>query len=601
MFQILQLPDLGRRLRLMVDSASPVTFINSATWNDLDQPPLTPTNRELNAFEGQQIKPLGCFQTLVKREDLPSQSAVMSIFVSHNGVNFIGRDGQKQPNIVIDPQQFGIVSSVSVPDKCLQDILDIHSELFKPGLGCCTTTTAKLILKEDAQPKYCKPRKLPFALKPIVGTELDRLEKEGVLEKVNHSEWATPIVVVKKPSGKRIVERVIQNVPGTANYLDDIIVTGSTEKEHLANLESTLAKLKEFGFHLRMDKCKFFQNEIEYLGHVIDKEGIHPQPAKIDAITNIPFPKNQAELCSFLGMDAQWCWTPQHSQAVKAIKQVLTSSTTLLHHDPELLLSIACDASQPSAQHVNADGLSRLPLNTDEISTDETVDLAIVCAVEQQHPRSNGEAERLVQTFKNAINKIDPHTNSEIQEALVDFLTKYRSTPHSATNQTPSEMLNNHQMRTILDLLHPCNSEAAKSQQRQKTDCDVHIQPNKFKVGDLVWARNFREGKRWLPENITQQNENVLYEVFIKDLNSTWRRHANQLHNRTEWIPESESVGVKYKKHHKRLYSLQHPLCIDLQESGNHDNLGHPATRKLNREELWYFCMHVCNYVILIV
>ena len=216
-------------------------------------------------------------------------------------------------------------------------------------------------------------------------------------------------------------------------------------------------------------------------------------------------------------------------------------------------------------------------------------------------PRSNGEAERLVQTFKNAINKIDPHTNSEIQEALVDFLTKYRSTPHSATNQTPSEMLNNHQMRTILDLLHPCNSEAAKSQQRQKTDCDVHIQPNKFKVGDLVWARNFREGKRWLPENITQQNENVLYEVFIKDLNSTWRRHANQLHNRTEWIPESESVGVKYKKHHKRLYSLQHPLCIDLQESGNHDNLGHPATRKLNREELWYFCMHVCNYVILIV
>ena len=51
-----------------------------------------------------------------------------------------------------------------------------------------------------------------------------------------------------------------------------------------------------------MDKCKFFQNEIEYLGHVIDKEGIHPQPAKIDAITQHSVSKNQAELCSFLGM-----------------------------------------------------------------------------------------------------------------------------------------------------------------------------------------------------------------------------------------------------------------------------------------------------------
>ena len=71
-FQILQLPEPGRQLCLMVDSACPVTFINSATWDGLNQPPLTPTNRELSAFEGQQIKPLGYFQTLVKHEGLPS-------------------------------------------------------------------------------------------------------------------------------------------------------------------------------------------------------------------------------------------------------------------------------------------------------------------------------------------------------------------------------------------------------------------------------------------------------------------------------------------------------------------------------------------------
>ena len=56
-----------------------------------------------------------------------------------------------------------------------------------------------MLLREDAQPKYCKVR---IALKPVVGAELDWLEKEQVLEKITHSDWATPLVVVRKPGGK---------------------------------------------------------------------------------------------------------------------------------------------------------------------------------------------------------------------------------------------------------------------------------------------------------------------------------------------------------------------------------------------------------------
>ena len=58
--------------------------------------------------------------------------------------------------------------------------------------------------------------------------------------------------------------------------------------------------MKESGFRLHMDKCKFFQDTVEYLGHIIDNQGIHPQPAKLDAIANMPYPKNIAELRSFL-------------------------------------------------------------------------------------------------------------------------------------------------------------------------------------------------------------------------------------------------------------------------------------------------------------
>ena len=120
----------------------------------------------------------------------------------------------------------------------------------------------------------------------------------------------------------------------------------------------------------------------------------------------------------------------------------------------------------------------------------------------------------------------------------------YRSTPQSTTNQTPSEMLNNRRMRTKLDLLHPCNSETVKSQQRQKANYDATTKPRCFKVGDLVWARNFRGGKRWLSGVVTKQMGNVLYEVSVKDLNTTWRRHANQLRTRIEWIPETPSATV---------------------------------------------------------
>ena len=256
----------------------------------------------------------------------------------------------------------------------------MQADLFKPGLSCHTIARVSLVLRET---KCCKPRKLPFAIKPVVGAELDHLEKDGVIERVSHSDWATPIVVVRKPTGKvricgdfkvslnpmlkldvhpfplpeelfhknqgckfskidladayllieldnkskdlvvinthqglyrykrllglssapavfqKIVEKVIRGIPGTANYLDDIIVMGTTEKEHLNNLQKMLGKLKESGFHLRMDKCKFFQDTVEYLGHVIDSQGIHSHPAKIDTITNMPYPTNITELRSF--------------------------------------------------------------------------------------------------------------------------------------------------------------------------------------------------------------------------------------------------------------------------------------------------------------
>ena len=63
------------------------------------------------------------------------------------------------------------------------------------------TFEANLYLKPNCQPKFVKARPVPFAIKPAVDRELDRLEQEGIIEKVTHSEWASPVVAVPKPGG----------------------------------------------------------------------------------------------------------------------------------------------------------------------------------------------------------------------------------------------------------------------------------------------------------------------------------------------------------------------------------------------------------------
>ena len=57
---------------------------------------------------------------------------------------------------------------------------------------------ATLQLKPNSKPKFHKARPVPFALKQAIELELDRLEREGIVRKVNHSQWAAPIVPVPK-------------------------------------------------------------------------------------------------------------------------------------------------------------------------------------------------------------------------------------------------------------------------------------------------------------------------------------------------------------------------------------------------------------------
>jgi hypothetical protein len=99
---------------------------------------------------------------------------------------------------------------------------------------------------------------------------------------------------------QRTIDQVTAGIPNTVVYLDDKIVTGKTEEEHMRTLEMIFSKLAKFGFTSNPAKCLFCQNEVTYLCFVIDKNGKRPDPKRIEAIVKMPTPKNVKELEAFI-------------------------------------------------------------------------------------------------------------------------------------------------------------------------------------------------------------------------------------------------------------------------------------------------------------
>ena len=101
-----------------------------------------------------------------------------------------------------------------------------------------------------------------------------------------------PFGVALAPSMfQRVMESILQGVPGVIVYIDDILVSGRTVNEHLQNLDTTLTKAG-----LR-PKCSFLLPSVEYLGYKISEKG-----HKVEAVHKAPAPTDISQLKSFLGL-----------------------------------------------------------------------------------------------------------------------------------------------------------------------------------------------------------------------------------------------------------------------------------------------------------
>ena len=95
---------------------------------------------------------------------------------------------------------------------------------------------------------------------------------------------------------------MLQGIPGVQCILDDMIVSGKTNEEHLKNLESVLKRLQDAGLKAKKEKCEFFRDRVQFCGHEIDKEGLHKTEEKIEAVVSAPRPENVSQIRSFLGL-----------------------------------------------------------------------------------------------------------------------------------------------------------------------------------------------------------------------------------------------------------------------------------------------------------
>ena len=442
----------GREIRFQMDTGSTASLINLTTYQQLGSPQCNNLHAKLHTYNGEKIPIKGTVTLNVKYKNI-CRSVTLIVVNLHNVSNIFGMDALNAFGFTVNDNVNTVLTFNE--GELVEKVCREFPEVFSQELGKCETFKAHITLNEGAQPKFCKARPVPYSLHAQVKQELQRWQEQGVIQPINNSKWATPVVVVKKPNGniricgdfkitlnpqmivdkypmprpeelfsqlqgeyftkidlseaylqlqldeeskkyvvintinglyqfqrlaygiasspaifQRFLEQITNKIPNCVNFLDDIIVTGRNTAEHIENLKSLLALLKNNGLTCNLAKCEFFKSSVTYLGHILDKDGIRPTQQNVDAIVKMPEPKNVKQLSSFLGKMAyyskfikngasiaaplnslkkknvKFVWSDKCKAAFNKLKTAIINATKLTHYVPGQQLILATDASR---------------------------------------------------------------------------------------------------------------------------------------------------------------------------------------------------------------------------------------------------------------
>ena len=181
-------------LTMEVDTGASLTLIPEQTLEQvLPNLSLSPSDAKLCAYMGKPIPVLGVLQVSVQYQ---GQQATLPLQVIRcSGPSLFGRNWLD--TIRLDWHNICHAS-------CLSELLSKYRAVFEEDLGTLKDFKASIDVDPKAKPRFCKSRSIPYAMRDLVTKELQRLVSEGILEPVQFSDWASPIVAVLKEDRKSV-------------------------------------------------------------------------------------------------------------------------------------------------------------------------------------------------------------------------------------------------------------------------------------------------------------------------------------------------------------------------------------------------------------
>ena len=170
---------------------------------------------------------------------------------------------------------------------------------------------------------------------------------------------------------QRFMDRVLRGLGFVYNYIDDLLIASPDAEEHKKHLRLVFDRLQKHGVLINPAKCVLGVDQLQFLGHDIDSQGIRPLTKKVRVVMEFPQPATPRKLREFLGLvnfyhrfipnaarilqplhqllqatkDAKLRWSDEAISAFEASKQALASASLLSYPKPDAPTSIMCDAS----------------------------------------------------------------------------------------------------------------------------------------------------------------------------------------------------------------------------------------------------------------